>query len=291
MNEIDIEDNTIHWLRERRIALLEEIDKIDDELKGLDVNPHLNSLIVSILKAASRSLASAQLFEHTLALGIHAHTLFEFNRHLDRLHAAGAIQLSDVGDGSTWIRAPFYPAARGRAEVISRLERMDLTLISGLGAKKPDFNAEVHPEILMRMLMLGYSQVHIAEVMGIDISTLERWLAKNPQMRVAERRAAAADSEVALSVFYMAIGHDPVSGDPKEPDLKAAMFWLKCRADWKEATTASIPAKSVRGGHHDRDPDLSVSELQSTAAGLVSKMQEALDAPPPPTPPPPDADF
>ena len=168
---------------------------------------------------------------------------------------------------------------------------MDLTLIKGLGEKKPDFHPDVHPEILMRMLLLGYQQVHIAEVMGLDVPTLERWLAHYPQLRVAERRAAAADSEVALSVFYMAIGHDPLTGTAKEPDLKAAIFWLKCRAGWKEATTPSIPAKPVRGGHHDRDPDLSVSELQSTAAGLVNKMQEALDAPPPAAPPPPDADF
>ena len=168
---------------------------------------------------------------------------------------------------------------------------MDLTLVKGLGEKKPDFHVDIHPEILMRMLMLGYQQVHIAEVMGIDVPTLERWLVKHPQLRVAERRAAAADSEVALSVFYMAIGHDPVTGTPKAPDLKAAMFWLKCRADWKEATAPSIPANAVRGGHHDRDPVLSGSELQAAAAGLVSKMQEALDAPPPPSPAPPDADF
>ena len=169
----------------------------------------------------------------------------------------------------------------------------DLTLVDGLGAKKPDFNANVHPDILMRMLMLGYDQIHIAEVMGIDVAMLERWLARYPDLRVAERRAAAADSEVALSVFYMAVGHDPLTGDQTEPDLKAAMFWLKCRAGWKEAAAPSLTA-TVRRSRDDKNPDLSASELQSTATALVRKMQDAVDVPPaPPAPPapPPDADF
>ena len=162
----------------------------------------------------------------------------------------------------------------------------DLTLVKDLGAKKPDFNAEVHPEILMRMLILGYPQIHIAEVMGIDVATLERWLARHPELRVAERRAAAADSEVALSVFYMAVGYDPVTCEIKAPDLKAAMFWMKCHAGWKEATAPSVPVTRTRD-----DLDLSVNELQSTATGLMRKLQDALDAPPPAPAPPPDADF
>ena len=169
----------------------------------------------------------------------------------------------------------------------------DLTLVNDLGAKKPDFNAEVHPDILMRMLMLGYDQVHIAEVMGIDVAMLERWLARYPDLRVAERRAAAADSEVALSVFYMAVGYDPVTGDQTAPDLKAAMFWMKCRAGWKEAAAPSMTA-TARRTRDDKNPDLSVSELQSTATALVRKMQDSVDLPParPAQPaPPPDADF
>ena len=106
----DIVGDTIHRLRERRIQLLEEIDAIDDDLKVFGVNPHLSSLVVSILKAASTPLTSMQLFDHTLALGIHAHTLGDFNRHLDRLHAAGAIQLAYAGDYGNWVvRSPSPP--------------------------------------------------------------------------------------------------------------------------------------------------------------------------------------
>ena len=165
----------------------------------------------------------------------------------------------------------------------------DLTLVKDIGAKKPDFHADVHPEILMRMLMLGYEQRHIAEVMGIDVAMLERWIARYPELRVAERRAAAADSEVALSVFYLAVGYDPMTGDQTAPDLKAAMFWMKCRAGWQEATAPSLTATARRSRD---DTDLSTSELQSTATALVRKMKDSVDAPPPPpTPPPPDADF
>ena len=168
----------------------------------------------------------------------------------------------------------------------------DLTLVEGLGAKKPGFNPEVHPEILMRMLMLGYEQNHIAEVMGIDIPTLERWLTHYPQLRVAERRAAAADSEVALSIFYLATGYDPVTGAVSSPDLKAAMFWMKCHAGWKEATAPSLTATArPTSGRGAKEPDLSAGELQSTATALMRKMQDALDAPPPPPAPPPNADF
>ena len=110
MNEINAD--TIHRLRERRIVLLEEIDTIDDELKGLGVNPNLSSLVVSILKVAERPLTSRQLYDHTLALGIHAYSLIEFNRHLDRLHAAGSIMLATGGNGSTWIvRRQSHPYA------------------------------------------------------------------------------------------------------------------------------------------------------------------------------------
>ena len=164
----------------------------------------------------------------------------------------------------------------------------DLTLVDVIGSKKPGFNADVHPEILMRMIMLGYEQRHIAEVMGIDVPMLERWISRFPELRVAERRAAAADSEVALSVFYMAVGYDPVSGETTAPDLKAAMFWMKCHAGWTEATAPTLSATARRNRD---DTDLSASELQSTATALVRKMQDQLDAPPPAPAAPPDADF
>ena len=91
MTDIDIAADTIRRLRERRIHLVDELEDVDVQLKRLGVNPHLESLLASILKAAARPLSTGRLYEHTKELGLHKRTWKDFVLHLDRLHAAGTI--------------------------------------------------------------------------------------------------------------------------------------------------------------------------------------------------------
>ena len=102
-----IDAYSISRLRERRLALSAELDHVDADLVALGVNPHLESLLAAILKAAARPLSSGRLYEHTKELGLHQRTWKDFVLHLDRLHAAGTIVPVDEKKWAT--RAPTAP--------------------------------------------------------------------------------------------------------------------------------------------------------------------------------------
>ena len=107
MTDIDITTSTIRRLRERDITLRAELADVNDELVALGVNPHLEPLIVAILIAASRTLSTWRLYEHTKELGLHQHSMKDFVLHLDRLHAAGTIV--PVGEKKWVARRPAPP--------------------------------------------------------------------------------------------------------------------------------------------------------------------------------------
>ena len=86
-----IDANTIRILRERRLQLRAELDDVDDELVALGVNPHLEPLIVAILKAAAGPLGGWLLWDRTCQLMLHTHGWPDYVRHLDHLHADGKI--------------------------------------------------------------------------------------------------------------------------------------------------------------------------------------------------------
>jgi hypothetical protein len=72
----------------------------------------------------------------------------------------------------------------------------------------------------------GIAQMDIARVIGVSISTLSKWYRDE-----LETGAVKANSRVAQSLFDKATGNGNGS-------VAAAIFWLKCRARWSEATSA-----------------------------------------------------
>ena len=92
-----IDAYSISRLRERDLALRAELADVDDELVALGVNPHLEPLIVAILRAAAAPLTGDMLWRLTQQLMLHTHTWTDYVRHLDRLHGAG--QIVPVGAG------------------------------------------------------------------------------------------------------------------------------------------------------------------------------------------------
>jgi hypothetical protein len=72
----------------------------------------------------------------------------------------------------------------------------------------------------------GITQMDIARVIGVSLSTLTKWYRDE-----LETGAVKANSKVAQSLFDKACGNANGS-------VAAAIFWLKCRARWSEATSA-----------------------------------------------------
>ena len=92
-----IDAYSITRIRERDLALRAELADIDTELVALGVNPHLEPLIVAILRAAACPLFGEELCLRTRQLMLHNHSWPDYVHHLDRLHAAGQIVPVDGG--------------------------------------------------------------------------------------------------------------------------------------------------------------------------------------------------
>ena len=113
-----IDATSISRLRERRLELRAELDLVDDELVALGVNPHLEPLLVAILRAAACPLTGDSLWRLTQQLMLHARTWPDYVRHLDRLHFAG--QIVPVGAGRWTVpsrRAPKEPETSETAKL------------------------------------------------------------------------------------------------------------------------------------------------------------------------------
>ena len=86
-----IDAHTIRRLRERRLTLRHDLGRVEEELVALGVNPHLEPLIVAILKAAACPLSGDTLWRLTKQLMLHDRPWPDYVRHLDRLHAGSQI--------------------------------------------------------------------------------------------------------------------------------------------------------------------------------------------------------
>lgn len=108
-----------------------------------------------------------------------------------------------------------------------------------------------------RFARRGFTQAEIAELLEVDVSTLERWLVAYPEFRGALKvGASAADDRVERTLYERATGYKrwverPVvvkCGKDQErveivrvleelpPDVTAQIFWLKNRdrENWRD---------------------------------------------------------
>ncbi len=129
------------------------------------------------------------------------------------------------------------------------------------------FNPVLHPGIVYRAFLAGYKADQVAEILGIEQKTLDRWIGTYPELRKARARALDADAEVAQSLFDMAVGVvDPVTGKRKGASVAAAIFWLKARRGWRE---------DERGAKGETAPlDLRPEQVRALAEEVMEAMKE-----------------
>ena len=97
------------------------------------------------------------------------------------------------------------------------------------------YDSEIHPGIIQRLAILGYTQERIATALGISPRTIRRWIKEHEEVEYAYRLGGAlADAEVAQSLFDQAVGWmDEKTGRRKGANVTAAIFWLKNRCGWR----------------------------------------------------------
>ena len=97
------------------------------------------------------------------------------------------------------------------------------------------FDEKRDPGMVFRGLLAGYKADQIAAMLGIELSTLNRWMEEFPELREARARALAADAEVVQSLHDQAVGYvDAKTGRRKGASVVAAIFWLKARQGWQD---------------------------------------------------------
>lgn len=121
---------------------------------------------------------------------------------------------------------------------------------------KPEYCVLAH-----NLALLGKSDEQIGVALGCSYSTVQRWIEKKKDFRLALARARdIADGEVARSLFERAKGYShpavkifppkTADGDPLiipytehyAPDTAAASLWLRNRQGdkWKEKTSSDV---------------------------------------------------
>jgi hypothetical protein len=94
---------------------------------------------------------------------------------------------------------------------------------------RPRFQpAPEHPKLVRKLAACGTKQEAIARLVGLrSPKTLRKYFREE-----LDRAAIEANAQVAYSLYKSAI-----SGE----DTTAAIFWLKCRAGWRDNHEANTP--------------------------------------------------
>lgn len=122
------------------------------------------------------------------------------------------------------------------------------------------YNYESHPRMIYRMRLCGLDIDRIADIMGVDTTTLYKWRREHPEFAEAWLEGGEhADGKVANALFLTATGwqHDAekIAIDSKEgtvtrvqyvekfkPDVAAINMWLTNRQSdrWKNKNTNEV---------------------------------------------------
>ena len=103
------------------------------------------------------------------------------------------------------------------------------------GPGRPRYEAsEEHRRVVRAMAAYGVPHVEIAASVGISAPTLRLYYAHELATSSAE-----ANAKVAESLFRKALGSTPQA-------VTAAIFWLKCRAGWRERPEESELGRKAR---------------------------------------------
>ena len=103
-----------------------------------------------------------------------------------------------------------------------------MTAKTGRPAYSPDGKTRAQVKMLAAM---GVPDYDIAKVVGVSGPTLRKHF-----MAELETGHIEANAQVAQSLFKQATNKD-------KPNVSAAIFWLKCRAEWRETQAVELTGK------------------------------------------------
>ena len=132
---------------------------------------------------------------------------------------------------------------------------------------KPDFNPVVHRAILFRCVLMEMPKETIASIIGITPATLDAWIEEHPELQGAILDAQSADSKVAASLFYSAVGLHPEMLTPLPPSVQAQKLWLMQRLGWFQ------PAAGGKNGRRTLE-DMSAVELADLVGEINAKVRQ-----------------
>lgn len=132
--------------------------------------------------------------------------------------------------------------------------------------------------------LLGGTDAQVADLLGISVSTLRKFAAIHPEFAQAKKEGSMmANANVAASMYRQALGYttkktivdkewgERVVDVEVPPNVTAGIFWLKCRAGWKDQPVAE----------GDKPPvplnDLSDREVARRIAFLLAKSVKGTD--------------
>ena len=134
------------------------------------------------------------------------------------------------------------------------------------------FDPEVHVQIVERCFVIGMHLEEVAQVLGIGLDLLSSWIEVYPELQAAKSEALRATSNVAHSLYQMAVGFTDASGRYRAPNVIAAIFWMKAQAAWSDNPPAKKPDKVP----HDMSFEEFIKHVSSLSDMLDSK-RRAID--------------
>jgi hypothetical protein len=124
--------------------------------------------------------------------------------------------------------------------------------------RTPDFT-DYELEQISKLAGWGLDQGKIASIYRMSKATFYNITKRQPALREAlDRGYAIAESEVARVAFEMAT---------KGNNTQATMFWLKCRAGWKETQVQEVKQSTIE--------DLVNGATQKEEAKLIELKKKA----------------
>ena len=116
--------------------------------------------------------------------------------------------------------------------------------------KKPGRPAHVPTdetrEVVKALASFGVTQVEIGKYIGVNDDTLRKYYQKELDTAMVEK-----NMKVAGFLYGVASGEDLANGATYADATRAAMFWLKTRAQWHEK--AEVDLKSSDGSMSPKD--------------------------------------
>jgi len=128
--------------------------------------------------------------------------------------------------------------------------------MSGKTTHKPEYDEQA-----MKYCLLGATNVQLAEMFGVAVSTIDKWIKDIPTFSGAVKEGReAADARVAHSLYHRACGYshpeDKILSTPNgieiipttkhyPPDATSMIFWLKNRqrANWRDKIDTELTGK------------------------------------------------